>query len=222
MRNDYSVGLRDRKRAQTRARIEAAAIELVLRDGIDAATVDAISERADISSRTFFNYFESKDAAILGLHVRDLDEGARDEGALDAQATAEGHLDAVAAVVGLVTAAIGVVDARTPELHRDRIEIMRRHPEILSGQFAQIHARKSLLREHTAHLLARDPRFRDDADLPARAGIVLALCASAVRSAIENWTQTVGSSDHEAGPDEVAAVSQRAAELVRTTLGRLA
>src|SRR5680860_113152 len=68
------VGLRDRKRAQTRARIEDAAVTLVLRDGLEHTTVDAISDLADISPRTFFNYFDGKDSAILGLRQLDFDE----------------------------------------------------------------------------------------------------------------------------------------------------
>ena len=31
------------------------------------ATIDAISERADVSTRTFFNYFPSKEDAVLGI-----------------------------------------------------------------------------------------------------------------------------------------------------------
>ena len=41
-----AIGLRERKRAQTRRRLEEAAIGLALRDGLDNVTIDAISERA--------------------------------------------------------------------------------------------------------------------------------------------------------------------------------
>ena len=51
------IGLRDRKREETRSRLESAAVTLVLRDGLEHATVDSISAMADVSSRTFFNYF---------------------------------------------------------------------------------------------------------------------------------------------------------------------
>src|ERR1700712_3503164 len=61
------MGLRERKRADTRERLETAAVELALRDGIEHATVEAICDAADVSNRTFFNYFDSKEDAIVGL-----------------------------------------------------------------------------------------------------------------------------------------------------------
>ncbi|WP_051274394.1 TetR/AcrR family transcriptional regulator [Cellulomonas sp. URHD0024] len=59
------TGLRERKRVETRHRIADAALELTLEHGLDGATVDAISAAAGVSPRTFFNYFESKDDALL-------------------------------------------------------------------------------------------------------------------------------------------------------------
>jgi AcrR family transcriptional regulator len=52
---------RERRRVARRAAIRGVAIRLALEHGLDAATVDAISEASDISPRTFFNYFPSKD-----------------------------------------------------------------------------------------------------------------------------------------------------------------
>jgi AcrR family transcriptional regulator len=59
-------GLRERKKAARREALIDATHRLVERDGLDAVTVDAICEEAGVSSRTFFNYFESKDDAVLG------------------------------------------------------------------------------------------------------------------------------------------------------------
>jgi AcrR family transcriptional regulator len=216
--DEVRPGLRDRKRAQTRARIETAAIELVLRDGLDSATVDAISDRADVSPRTFFNYFESKDAAILGLRPHEVDEEALSE-----QLALAGDVDPVAAVVSLVTSTMGVAAQGNTQMHRSRVEIMRRHPEILSGQFAQLSARRTRLAEHVAQILTRHPQFQNDADASARADILLAACVSAARSAIEDWTRTTDI-DHlrETDADEAAVIERRAVALVYSTLGRLA
>lgn len=67
MQEEVLEGVRDRKRAQTHRRIHEAAVELTLRDGLAAATVSEIAERAGISRRTFFNYYASKEDAVLGV-----------------------------------------------------------------------------------------------------------------------------------------------------------
>lgn len=60
-------GLRERKRLATRRAIQIAALELLDERGrLEGFTIEEISERADISPRTFFNYFESKERTILG------------------------------------------------------------------------------------------------------------------------------------------------------------
>lgn len=59
-------GLRERKRQQTRSRIIDAATGLVEKHGFDAVTIEEICAEAEISKRTFFNYMESKDEAVLG------------------------------------------------------------------------------------------------------------------------------------------------------------
>lgn len=60
-------GLRETKKARTRAALARAALQLVAEDGLHATTVEAIAARADVSPRTFFNYFDSKDEAVVHL-----------------------------------------------------------------------------------------------------------------------------------------------------------
>lgn len=62
-----SETLRERKRRETRIAIERAAIELVDDLGYDGVTVAMIANRAVVSQGTFFNYFPTKDAAIVGI-----------------------------------------------------------------------------------------------------------------------------------------------------------
>jgi AcrR family transcriptional regulator len=63
---ELTVGRRERKNQQTRARITRAAVELTLERGYDRATIGAIAERADVSRRTVHTWFRSKDDIILG------------------------------------------------------------------------------------------------------------------------------------------------------------
>lgn len=48
-------------------------------DGLAAATIDRIAEKSGISRRTFFNYFPSKEDAILGIREPVIPEDALDE-----------------------------------------------------------------------------------------------------------------------------------------------
>jgi AcrR family transcriptional regulator len=67
---EIEVGLRERKRAATRGSISAIARSLTAERGLNGYTVEEVCEQAGISRRTFFNYFPSKEDAILG-HVDD-------------------------------------------------------------------------------------------------------------------------------------------------------
>jgi AcrR family transcriptional regulator len=51
----------DRRRSRTQAALVDAAIELFQRQGLRATTIDEICEHADISPRTFFNHFETRE-----------------------------------------------------------------------------------------------------------------------------------------------------------------
>lgn len=62
-------GLRARKRRATENAIEMSAVTLALEVGVENVTVEAICEMADISRSTFFNYFSSRDYAIVGRAV---------------------------------------------------------------------------------------------------------------------------------------------------------
>jgi AcrR family transcriptional regulator len=61
------AGLRERKKAETRRAIAAAALRLATERGPDAVTVEDIAAAAGVSGRTVFNHFATKDEAILGI-----------------------------------------------------------------------------------------------------------------------------------------------------------
>ena len=103
----------DRSRGdRTAARLEKIAVELVLERGLQHVTVDDICERAEISQRTFFNHFRTKEEAVFGRDVDGFDETAVRE------FLTSGAHDVVADVMRLLLA--------TQAAHGDRDLILQR------------------------------------------------------------------------------------------------
>lgn len=71
-----SEGLREQKRRATREAIARASLALSAELGFSHYTVEQVCERVGISRRTFFNYFATKEDAILGMHEDGFPEAA--------------------------------------------------------------------------------------------------------------------------------------------------
>lgn len=63
---DQPEGLRERKKRERGQALRQAALELALENGYTNVTIEDICERCGVSRRTFFNYFSSKEEALLG------------------------------------------------------------------------------------------------------------------------------------------------------------
>ncbi|MFD4630620.1 TetR family transcriptional regulator [Streptomyces sp. NPDC058284] len=84
-------GRRTRKVRESREAMANAAVDLVLAHGLDQVTVETISERADVSRRTFSRYFSGKEDAVVDALRADF---ARINAALAARPPGESPLTA--------------------------------------------------------------------------------------------------------------------------------
>ncbi|MEP6561404.1 MAG: TetR/AcrR family transcriptional regulator [Nakamurella sp.] len=202
-------GLRERKRAQTRRRLEEAAIALALRDGLDKVTVDAISERAEVSPRTFFNYFDSKDDAILGVAPPDVSDET-----LTRHLVRYDGVDLLESVIGLLISVLGpFIDE--PAMHKTRLEVIRQHPQLLDRSMARMARMSEQLIAAASVLIARNGSGPDDR--PVSDGVaetLLMACAGGIRAATKQWSTT----DADLSLEEL---EQRAVSLVREAIEKL-
>lgn len=192
-------GLRARKRRRTSAAIQRAALELALERGDLHPPVDAIAARADVSPRTFFNYFATRDEALVGEPMRFPD---------DADPTLGTDL-----LDMLETIALQVLGDR--ELDRDLIllrrDVMRQHPELFARRMVQGHEiEQQLIR------LGERRATLDGSERPHERGRIAALVAmGALRAGWMRWVDRAGAESLEeavrATFDEVRRMVREAA-----------
>jgi AcrR family transcriptional regulator len=117
------TGLRERKKLATREALRRAAVTLYRQNGPDKVTVDDICAAADVSPRTFFNYFATKDDAVFALEVDPADIEQR----IIERPGGEEPLEAIRAVFAGVFA-----DLVARETWRQRTLLLRERPGLAS------------------------------------------------------------------------------------------
>jgi AcrR family transcriptional regulator len=164
-------GLRERKKEQTRRELRDSAARLFAAHGFAGTTIAGIAADANVSERTFFRYFDSKEALLLPDSVRLF---ARIEAELAARPAAEAPLDAVRAALLAAAepfAGAGLTALTHPQAATEAIVVGR-----LVREFSRFEDRLATLVER------RLPPDTPDRDLHAT---VLACAAiSAVRAVL--------------------------------------
>ncbi len=174
-----SLGRRDRKKLATRQALRRAALALVAERGFDHVTVEDIAEAADVSTRTFFNYFASKEEAVVGM---DSDRVDRLRQALAARPAGEPPLEILRSALGAMAAELG---GREQEWLA-RMKVVRENPGLLACHLAFFATFERLLAEEVAARTDTDP----ERDLyPALAA---AAAMSALRAAVQVWRASEG------------------------------
>lgn len=169
------VGLRERKKRATRQALHSEALRLVAERGFDDVTIEDIAAAADVSPRTFFNYFGSKEDVIVNP---DPDRVERLRAALARHtSTEEQPLDVCESV--LVESLEEMTDRREEWLLR--LRLVREIPALTPRFLAAYDAQQQALIEDVARRTGRDP----SSDIfPV---IVGSAAMSALRAAIARW-----------------------------------
>src|ERR1700712_782682 len=203
---DSTTGLRERKRVETRDKLEAAAVELVLKNGMEHATLDAICDVAAVSTRTFFNYFDSKEDAILGLHEVEL--------AADAVADVRAQHPAADIVEVAVRLMFRVLtpSIASSNLVASRRKVLKQYPQLLGRLANQMQRMSDQLSAAILPVLRESaPASESPDDSEVSAELILALCSGAARAAVKEWATNGNRAP-------IEAVEERAIELVTNTV----
>ena len=134
---NFEPGRRERQRVATWTRIHESAVTLVLEQGLPEVTTAAIAERAGVSARTFFNYFPTKEDAVLGTREPTLPPELFEE-------FLGGEADPLTRTVRLLA---GVLRTSTDagEAFRRRRELVRTFPELRRRTLQHVQAAERLV-----------------------------------------------------------------------------
>jgi AcrR family transcriptional regulator len=157
-------GLRERKKARTRASIREHALRLFREQGYQATTVEQIAAAAEVSQSTFFRYFPTKEDVVL----RD-DFELRIFEAFERQPP---QLGPIAAIRAAVREALATLTPAEWAEFRETSELSFSTPEIRARTFDELARTIQAMTDVLARRVGRAP---DDLAVQAIAGAVFGI-----------------------------------------------
>jgi len=173
---DRPDGLRERKKARTRASIREHALRLFREQGYQATTVEQIAAAAEVSPSTFFRYFPTKEDVVL---QDDMD--ARMIEALDRQPAGLSPLGAVRAATREMFAAYTAADV---EVLTQTTALTMTVPEIRTRALDEFARTINVIGEAVAKRAGRSP---DDLAVRVMAGAIVGAIMS-ITMPWEGWS----------------------------------
>jgi AcrR family transcriptional regulator len=181
-------GLRERKKARTRAAIREHALRLFREQGYDATTVDQIAEAADVSPSTFFRYFPTKEDVVLQDDMDVLAIGAFEDQPAD--------LTPVAAFRAAARQAFGALGDEELARLRETAELTLTVPELRARAMDEFSRTIGVIAEAAARRAGRDP---DDFAVRVLAGAIVGVIMAATMP-WQDWAS------HDPGTDMLARI----------------
>lgn len=180
-----TLGLREEKKRRTRAIIEDHATRLVLEHGISNVTVEDICKPAGISKRTFFNYFASKEEAILGVVAG----RASNE---DKELFLNTHYEHLyPSLVDFVLEHL-VLNDFNRELEERRKVIKQREPAFMGWCLTTFMKVQSEQEELVEEYLQRHPALKSTSlSTAVEARLLVSLCSIIIHNSIRAWEESL-------------------------------
>jgi AcrR family transcriptional regulator len=170
-----AVGLRERKKARTKAAIREHAMRLFQKQGYQATTVEQIAEAAEVSPSTFFRYFPTKEDVVLTDDYDPL--------ILAAFRAQPAELSPVAALRAAMRAVFAGLPPEQVELERERQALIQSVPELRAAMLDGLRATIQLIAEAMAERVGRRP---DELAVRTLAGAVLGVVLASSFAAAED------------------------------------
>ena len=155
-------GLRERKKARTRASIREHALRLFREQGYHATTVEKIAEAAEISPSTFFRYFPTKEDLVL--------QDDMDTRLIEALERQPAGLSALAAVRAAVREAFASYNAADLDVIRETTRLTMTVPEVRARAVDEFTRTIGLISQALAK---RAGRSADDLNVRVMAGAII-------------------------------------------------
>jgi len=160
-------GLRERKKAKTRAAIRQHALRLFREQGYSATTIEQIADAAEVSPATFFRYFPSKEDVVL---QDDFDIVTME--ALEAQPP---ELSPIAAFRAAAADTLASLTAEDIARFRDSVELTFAVPEIRSRAIDEF---VRTINQIAAAIARRTGRSTNDFEVRTVAGAIIGVIMS--------------------------------------------
>jgi AcrR family transcriptional regulator len=170
-----AVGLRERKKARTKAAIREHAMRLFREQGYQATTVEQIAEAAEVSPSTFFRYFPTKEDVVLTDDYDPL--------IIAAFKAQPAELSPVAALRAAMREVFAGLPAEQVELERERQALIMSEPELRAAMLDGLRATIQLIGDVMAERVGRRP---DEFAVRAYAGAVFGVVLAAMLTVAED------------------------------------